>query len=381
VPPRRRSPRLRWPQRISGALVAGAAVAALLGTAGTLHLSSTLDAVERVDTGDALRAESDDFDDSVQNFLLVGSDTREGADPGSADFGSMGDEGEVGGRRSDTMMVLRLDPKTGQSAVLSLPRDLWVDIAGTDRQDRLNGAYAKSVETLIKTVTAELGIPIDHYVEVDFVGFKDLVDAVGGIDVWFDLPTRDRNTGLRIETPGCHTLDGVQALAYVRARHFQQRLNGDWIDDESSDLGRMSRQRDFLRRAVDAAVERAAGDPTSIGKLVGIAVDTLRVDPELNLPALAERLSTVAGGEIQSYSLPVSDAEIDGNRVLLLDEAEAVPVLSFFRGQPVPAVVDPAAATTGPAVPASDGATALAPTPPPTAPTVGIVPDASRPCG
>jgi LCP family protein required for cell wall assembly len=380
VPARRtRSPRLRWPQRISGALVAGAAVAALLGTAGTLHLSSTLDAVERVDTGDALRSD-EEFDDSVQNFLLVGSDTREGADPNAIDFGSMGDEGEVGGRRSDTMMVLRLDPKTGESAVLSLPRDLWVDVAGSDRQDRLNGAYAKSIETLIETVTNELGIPIDHYVEVDFVGFKDLVDAVGGIDVWFDLPTRDRNTGLRIETPGCHRLDGVQALAYVRARHFQQRLNGDWIDDESADLGRMSRQRDFLQRAVDAAVEKAAGDPTSIGRLVGIAVDTLRVDEGLDLPALAERLSRVAGGDIQSYALPVEDAEIDGNRVLLLDEEEAFLLLAYFRGEPLPTVVDPNA-TPAP-VPAETAAPATAaPAPPPTGPTVGIVPDADRQCG
>jgi LCP family protein required for cell wall assembly len=381
VPARRtRSPRLRWPQRISGALVAGAAVAALLGTAGTLHLSSTLDAVERVDTGDALRSD-EDFDDSVQNFLLVGSDTREGADPTAIDFGSMGDEGEVGGRRSDTMMVLRLDPKTGESAVLSLPRDLWVDVAGADRQDRLNGAYAKSIETLIETVTTELGIPIDHYVEVDFVGFKDLVDAVGGIDVWFDLPTRDRNTGLRIETPGCHRLDGVQALAYVRARHFQQRLNGDWIDDESADLGRMSRQRDFLQRAVDAAVEKAAGDPTSIGKLVGIAVDTLRVDEGLDLPALAERLSRVAGGDIQSYALPVEDAEIDGNRVLLLDEEEAFLLLSYFRGEPPPAVVDPSAPAQTQPVASSAAPQTAAPTPPPTGEAVGIVPDADRPCG
>jgi LCP family protein required for cell wall assembly len=361
--------------------VAGAAVAALLGTAGTLHLSSTLDAVERVDTGDALRPD-DEFDDSVQNYLLVGSDTREGADPNAVDFGSMGDEGEVFGRRSDTMMVLRLDPKTGQAAVLSLPRDLWVDIAGADREDRLNGAYATSVETLIETVTTELGIPIDHYVEVDFVGFKDIIDAVGGIDVWFDLPTRDRNTGLQIETPGCHRLDGVQALAYVRARHFQQRLNGDWLDDESSDLGRMSRQRDFLQRAVDAAVEKAAGDPTSIGKLVGIAVDTLRVDPGLDLPGLAERLSGVAGGAIQSYSLPVEDAEIDGNMVLLLDDEAAAPVLAYFRGEPAPVVIDPSApATTGAALPAATAAPTLAPAPPPTEAPAGIVPDPAHECG
>jgi LCP family protein required for cell wall assembly len=284
----------------------------------------------------------------------------------------------VFGRRSDTMMVLRLDPKTGQAAVLSLPRDLWVDVAGTDREDRLNGAYAESVETLIKTVRNELGIPIHHYVEVDFVGFKDLVDAIGGIDVWFELPTRDRNTGLRVETPGCHRLDGLQALAYVRARHFQQRLNGDWISDESADLGRMSRQRDFLQRAVDAAVEKAAGDPTSIGKLVGIAIDTLRVDPDLDLPALAERLSSVAGTDIQSYALPVEDAEIDGNQVLVLDEEQAVPLLSFFGGPP-PAAQAAATAVSG--APEAAATPTLAPAPPPTSEPSGVVPDPAQECG
>jgi hypothetical protein len=141
----------------------------------------------------------------------------------------------------------------------------------------------------------------------------------------------------------------------------------------------MSRQRDFLQRAVDAAVEKAARDPTSIGKLVGIAIDTLRVDPELDLPGLAERLSGVAGGQIQSYALPVEDAEIDGNLVLLLAEEQAAPVLSFFRGEAAPAVADPSG-TAGTAAPAPTGSGA-SPLPPPTSPPVGIVPDPVQACG
>ncbi|HWC67503.1 MAG TPA: hypothetical protein VG478_05505, partial [Acidimicrobiales bacterium] len=122
------------------------------------------------------------------------------------------------------------------------------------------------------------------------------------------------------------------------------------------------------------------GDPTSIGKLVGIAVDTLRVDEGLDLPALAERLSRVAGGDIQSYALPVEDAEIDGNRVLLLDEEEAFLLLSYFRGEPPPALVDPNG-TPAP-VPAETAPPATAaPAPPPTGQAVGIVPDADRQCG
>ena len=156
--------------------------------------------MQRADTGTALTKKAEP--QAVENYLLVGSDTREGADPNSADFGAIGNEGAAPGRRSDTIMVLRFDPKTGAAAILSIPRDLWVPIAGTGESNRINSAYTKGNDVLIETVEQNLGIPINHFIDVDFYGFKDLVDALGGVTVYFDLPTRDKNTGLRIDAAG-----------------------------------------------------------------------------------------------------------------------------------------------------------------------------------
>ena len=158
-------------------------------------------------------------------------------------------------------MILRFDPKSGNAAILSIPRDLWVPIAGTTESNRINSAYTKGNDVLINTVEQNFGIPINHFIDVDFYGFKDLVDALGGVTVYFDLPTRDKNTGLRVTQPGCVTLNGIDALAYVRSRHFSQEINGKWKEDQSSDFGRISRQQDFIRRAATKAFASANEQP------------------------------------------------------------------------------------------------------------------------
>ena len=215
------------PRRLLAGLGVFAVTTLAVGTAGVANLSATLATVERAETGTALTKKEEPK--ATENYLLVGSDTREGADPNSADFGSMGNEGDAPGRRSDTIMVLRFDPKTGNAAILSIPRDLWVPIAGTGDSNRINSAYSKGNDVLIETVEQNLGIPIHHFVDVDFYGFKDLIDALGGVTIYFDLPTRDKNTGLRVPEPGCVTLDGQMSLAYVRSRHFSQEINGRWF--------------------------------------------------------------------------------------------------------------------------------------------------------
>ena len=83
----------------------------------------------------------------------------------------------------------------------------------------------------MQTVQQALGIPIHHYVEVDFSGFKDLVDAIGGVEMCFDFPAQDVNTGLYFAEPGCDVLDGVQALAYARSRHYEEFRDGEWHED------------------------------------------------------------------------------------------------------------------------------------------------------
>ena len=215
-------------------LIAGAVAAA--GTAGTLVAArDAIDTVARTPgVAEVLSPETAE----VENFLLVGSDSRAGADPDSPDAGGIGTEADVSGSRSDTIMVMRRDKATGVASLLSIPRDLWVDIPGRGHS-RINSAYNDGPAVLVQTVQQALGIPIHHYMEVDFFGFKDIVDALGGVEICFDYPARDEHTGLYVAEPGCHVLDGVQALAYARSRHYQEyREDGDWHEDGTSDARR-----------------------------------------------------------------------------------------------------------------------------------------------
>jgi LCP family protein required for cell wall assembly len=152
-------------------------------------------------TSDVQRIEGLDLvltaqDGPARNYLLIGSDSRENADPNDPDFGGIGDVNAVQGRRSDTIMILRQEADGNGAAIVSLPRDLWVDIAGARGESRINSAYSDGTDVLAATITQELGIPVHHVVDIDFNGFKDLVDAVGGTVVCFEYPTRDGNTGL-----------------------------------------------------------------------------------------------------------------------------------------------------------------------------------------
>lgn len=132
-------------------------------------LAGSLDA-----DGNPVDAQGNILDDPVdlptQNYLLVGSDTREGISADDPDFGVIGDTGVVQGRRADTIMVLRRE-RDGGASLVSLPRDLWLEIPGTGGSNRINAAYNGGADRLVATVTQTLGIPIDHYIEVNFVGF------------------------------------------------------------------------------------------------------------------------------------------------------------------------------------------------------------------
>ena len=107
------------------------------------------------------------------NYLLVGSDTRETADPSSPDYGGIGSTNEAGGRRSDTVMIMHVDNELGVASIMSLPRDLWIDVPGYGK-DRLNSAYSHGADVLVNTVQGSLGIPLNHYIEVDFTSFKKI---------------------------------------------------------------------------------------------------------------------------------------------------------------------------------------------------------------
>ena len=118
------------------------------------------------------------------------------------------------------MIAARSTRSRRRSHVLSFPRDLWVPIAGTGESARINSAYDAPGEqqVLIDTIRDEFGIAVNHWIEVDFAGFRQLVDAIGGVTLYFDRGLRDPAAGLYIDQLGCVTLDGEMALAYARSR-------------------------------------------------------------------------------------------------------------------------------------------------------------------
>lgn len=312
-----------------------AGTVAVAGTAGTLIAArSAIDTVTRVpDVAGVLSAPSP----TVENFLLVGSDSRANSDPTSPDYGGIGSESDVQGTRSDTIMVLRRDRATGDASLLSIPRDLYVDIPGHG-SDRINSAFNYGPSVLVQTVQQSLGLPVHHYVEVDFSGFKALVEAIGGVEMCFWYPTRDTNTGLDIPVPGCYVLDGVQALAYARSRHYEElREDGEWHVDGTADIGRTKRQQAFVNEALDTALEKVKVNPFVAGDVLTSGAAALRIDDELDVLAAASSLRTAVDAGLEPWSLPVYGETVDGKAVLLLgDGADAL--LAYFRGEgPAPA--------------------------------------------
>ncbi|MPY93303.1 MAG: hypothetical protein GEV08_09620 [Acidimicrobiia bacterium] len=287
---------------------------------------------------DRVDVELDDVGSSEPvNFLFVGSDSRDAINPDDPDAGGFLD-GEFGGKRSDTVMVARVDPGSGAVALLSIPRDLWLPIgaAGEYGEGRINAAYAEGPQVLVDTISANLGLPINHYVEVDFRGFKGLVDALGGIPLYFDQPMWDEYTGLDITEPGCVVLNGDQALAFARARHVEVLTEDGWVSDYTADLGRITRQQLFLRKALDKASSLGLGDVGKLNSLADVAKDNVSFDPGLSLTdavRLGRKFSGFAGDQLQTFSLPTLDHTTDdGSAVLVLDAVAAEPVLSIFRG-------------------------------------------------
>jgi LCP family protein required for cell wall assembly len=318
--------------------VLAAAVVVVLSAAGYTGvgraLDSRLDGVRRELSLTSVLAEPNEH---FVNFLLVGSDSRAGADPTDPDYGNVGAESDVQGRRSDTLIVVNVEKSSGIISLLSIPRDLWVTIGDSENTERINVAYREGAPVVVRTVTRALGIPIHHYLEVDFQGFKNLVDAVGGVTVCVEWPTRDRNTGLYIK-PGCKNLDGVQSLAYARSRFFEEKIDGQWRVDGTSDIGRGKRQRLFTALLLQTAVDRTLGDPFRAGAIMDGATRALLVDERLDLLEFARLMRPAASGKLRRFSLDTYGDTVRGNSVLRLADS-AAPTLAFYAGSgpaPVP---------------------------------------------
>lgn len=283
----------------------------------------------------------------VANWLLVGTDSRDGIDPDDPNAGAFLAE-VVEGARTDTILVARADPGARRVDLLSIPRDLWVPIAGQGGQGRINGAYntgpaggadggaGGGSQRLAATVESALGIEVNHYLEVDFAGFRDVVDALGGVTVDFEHPTRDERSGLFVDRAGEWRLDGDQALALARSRTYEQLIEGSWRVDPTGDLGRTERQRALLAQIVEAAGQSVG--PSGLltaDRVLAAGADSVILDTETDLSAVLSLVRTTAavGADgVTSHALPVVDHRTSGGaQVLLLWEGEADEVLDRFR--------------------------------------------------
>lgn len=277
-------------------------------------------------------------DPGAKNFLITGSDANACVDPGSPWAGAADPSRDSIGNRSDSIMVLRLDTTSRRAAVLSFPRDLWVKIP--DRaKNRINTAYEPGDSRLLaQTIYDNFGVVIDHYLQVDFCTFKLIVDAVGGVAVPFANRIIDKTVNLDVPA-GCHTFNGDEALAYVRSRHLK------WVDaegtvrsDGASDLGRISRQQDFLRRTLQTALDRGLFDTSvaralieSLQKYVVRDANLLSLDSILRFAGV---LRNIEPSSINTYQVDGTPTSIGGRSVLVpaLDTPNMSAILDIFRG-------------------------------------------------
>lgn len=323
--------RRTWPQRLLITFNLGLIVMCLVIAGGLGYFNFKFGSVPTVAIESGILREPEEPGEP-QNFLVVGTDDAARLDPNDPVTNGR-DELSV---LSDTIMVLRVDPDQTKAQLLSLPRDLWLPIAGGGEQ-RINTALSVGgPEALITTINDYFGIEINHYLQMDFLGFKELVAAVNGIPIYFEHPVRDDKTGLSVPTAGCVTLTPEQALAYARSRSFEFLDEDGWQTDPTGDLGRISRQQDFIRRAIQRAVVKGIRSPITLNQLIDVGIGNVTVDDTLtagDIFSLGTHFRTFEPSELETHALEVFDETINGAAVLRMsDNDENQAILDIFRG-------------------------------------------------
>ncbi|ASR39817.1 transcriptional regulator [Prauserella marina] len=268
------------------------------------------------------------------NFLIVGSDTREGAELED----HVGDSGGIPGARSDTVMIAHVPKDRQRAVVVSFPRDLEISRPDCERWNPETGEYAEVVpgadtvklnsaftvggpRCVTKVIQQISGMKINHFVGIDFQGFKGMVDAVGGVVMNIEEPMRDQELGLIVAETGEVRLRGEQALNFVRARKV-------FGDPTFSDYGRMQRQQEFMASLLKATLSKDV--LLDVGKLTGFVTafaestfgENIGID---QLLTLAQSMQGLSAGAVQFMTVPtVGEANDNGNEELLEADTKAL---------------------------------------------------------
>ncbi|MFI9285482.1 LCP family protein [Streptomyces werraensis] len=345
-PPGRRRPKKK---RRTGRIVLLSLLVLVLALGGTAYwLYSGLDGnIDGVDINEAIGDDRPEkLPTSGQNVLILGSDSRAGD---NAELNT----GKIAGARSDTALVMHIPEGRTQAVAVSIPRDTLVTrpeckdadgstVAGAERV-MFNSIYSQvGPACVVKTVEKMSGVRMDHYVEIDFAGFKDLVDAIGGVEVTVDQDIHDKSSGLDL-TAGTHRLDGTQSLQFVRTRHG--------IGD-GSDLGRIGLQQEFMIALLSEIKKQdLLGSPTKTYKIADTLTAALTTDSELaSLTALAEfgrSMNGVDPGSMETIMLPVEYDKKDPNRVVAAEPQASTLWKAIRSDQEIPESAKKSPATGG----------------------------------
>lgn len=292
--------------------------------AGGLYLRNVEGKVQRVDAfaevPEASRPQKDAAAGGAINFLLLGSDTR--------------DPENLGGSRSDTIIVMHLDKKQQSAQLISIPRDTWVYIPKSangqhgDTKSKINAAYAWGGPALmVQTVEKYTGVRIDHVALVDFAGFKEIVDALGGVTVNVEATFTSTHSlnpdGKRHFEKGPQVLDGPAALDYARERY----------SFKDGDFARIRHQQDVIKAILDKAASGGTlSSPGKINAFLNATTNTVSVDKDLNMLSMATQLRHLRSGNLNFYTSPSKGTGMIGNQsVVLPDEAKAKALFEAVR--------------------------------------------------
>ncbi len=357
------------------------------------------------------------------NILVVGSDSRAGLS-GLVGRQTGASAGLVAGQRSDVVKIVHVDPQAGTISVISIPRDTMVTLLANQnlygQANRINVNFGGGPSLLAQTITANFGIPINDTVVVSFAGLINAADALGGVYLDFPYPAADPYSGLRIRHPGCQLIQGFEALAVVRSRHYYYDVRGSgvwpgnntppatlyadgWLYDGTSDFGRIERQSAFLRAMVDRG--KTLYNPLTINNFLSKVPQGITLDQNFSLNelvGLAVRFHGLNANAISTYTLPVYSATspVLGD-VLYVKQPETQQLFVNVFGSaletptnpppnssgqtPLPPAITPTTTTTAGATRAAGSSTAgraarATPTTTTTSPTASYAPYNPRPC-
>lgn len=371
-----------WPRRkilIGGSASLAVLLVAVTGT-GYVVLRHFNANIQQDDIRGLLGAQPVNTHPQAQNIMVIGSDSRQGL---SKAFGS----GLVTDQ-SDTLMIIHIPASRQWAEVMSIPRDSWVNIPAcrmgngqmaSPTQFKINEAFAignlygnhteLGIACTVKTLEQDTGIYINHFISVNFTGFKDMVAALGGVYECNPTPINDPNSGLHLSA-GTHLLTPVQALGYVRARYTL----GD-----GSDIERIGRQQAFMSSLV-SRVKSELLNPVAIYKFLDAATKSLTVDSQFGgiagLYDLGESLRGIPKSKIAFFTIPTfprGEVVPGDNANLLWTQPEDNEIFASFRddvpasstlfGQGRPSAAAPKTSTAGAVAPLTAGSSPVASSP------------------